>query len=478
MGSSTRAALALTAGRSVGFVVAFAIPLVLVRVLSQHDFGTYKYLFMVAATLGCLELGMAESLYYFMPRARDQAARYVANALGALVVIGLAVAAVGGPIGAAIAHATGNGDLAGYVPLLAVFLALTLVAAPLEIVMITRQRHRAAAVSYALSDTVRALLLLVPGILWRDIGAILAGATIFAALRAVAVMTYAAKAFGSGLRPDWALCRTQLAYAMPFAVAVIIEMAQFNLHHYVVWARFDAATFAIYAAGCMQVPVVDLFALSVANILMVRMGGTAANPLVALDLWHATVRKLAWVLVPLVVALWLTARELIVTLFTPAYLASVPVFMVSVLTVLMAILPVDAVLRVYAQTRFLIVMNVVRLAVVAAGIGWALSRFDLLGAIGMTVVGLAVAKGIAVARIAGIFGVGFRRILPWRDLTGIGAAALVAAVPAYWLHEQLSWPPFLTAAATATLYVAVYLTLVMGFHTPRIRLAQLLRLGA
>ena len=60
--------------------------------------------------------------------------------------------------------------------------------------------------------------------------------------------------------------------------------------------------------------------------------------------------------------LFVVARDLIVTLFTTTYAASVPIFMVWALTILPSIFAVNAVLRVYAQTRFLLVMNLMRLA--------------------------------------------------------------------------------------------------------------------
>ena len=66
---------------------------------------------------------------------------------------------------------------------------------------------------------------------------------------------------------------------------------------------------------------------------------------------------------PLAVFLSISASSLIVGLFTDTYAASVPIFMVWVLTMLPAVMAVDAVLRVYAQTRFLLVMNLVRFVV-------------------------------------------------------------------------------------------------------------------
>ena len=58
------------------------------------------------------------------------------------------------------------------------------------------------------------------------------------------------------------------------------------------------------------------------------------------------------------------ADAIIRVLFTERYAASVPVFMVSSLTVLLGTLQVDGVLRVYAQTRLLFALNVLRLALV------------------------------------------------------------------------------------------------------------------
>ena len=70
MDSASRPALLLVVGRSVGLAASFAIGIVLARLFDPAVFGTYKQFFLVYATLyGVLQLGMAESLYYFVPRA-------------------------------------------------------------------------------------------------------------------------------------------------------------------------------------------------------------------------------------------------------------------------------------------------------------------------------------------------------------------------------------------------------------------------
>ena len=78
-------AFRLVAGRVIGGVVSFAIPVVLARILLPAAFGTYKQLFLIYATLfGLAQLGAAESLYYFVPSKPAEAGRSVCNAVGTL----------------------------------------------------------------------------------------------------------------------------------------------------------------------------------------------------------------------------------------------------------------------------------------------------------------------------------------------------------------------------------------------------------
>ena len=98
-------------------------------------------------------------------------------------------------------------------------------------------------------------------------------------------------------------------------------------------------------------------------------------------------------------------------------------------------------LRVYAQTRFLLVMNLVRFAFVAGLIGWFLNAFGLLGAVGVTLLAMAVVKVLGVVRIAQLMHVGVREALPWGRLTRIAVLSVVSALPVLWLQHQRGMAP-------------------------------------
>jgi O-antigen/teichoic acid export membrane protein len=453
----TRPAALLVTGRVVGLVASFAIGIVLARFFAPAAFGTYKQFFLLYGTLyGLAQLGMAESLYYFVPRNAARMPRYVCNALITLAAAGLAC--LGGLYAwrTQIAERLTNAALADYMVLAGLFLTFMLMSTVLEIVMVSRKKHMMAAITYACSDIVRTLFFIAPAFLFVSLRAVFIGGTAFAALRVVLVVVAIWRQYGREFRVDLGLWREQLAYALPFALAVGVEVIQQNYHQYVVAGMFDSATFAIYAVGCLQIPLVDMIMTSTVNVMMVKMAEDAMHGEATIALWHETICRLAFLMVPLSVFLFVVARELIVTLYTATYSASVPIFMVWALTILPSIFAVNAVLRVFAQTRFLLVMNLMRLAMVAALIGWFLSAFGMSGAVLITLVSTLLVTLVGVWRIASLLHLSFSHTLPWSRLTGIFLRAVAAAVPVIWLTRESSLTPVVALGASATSYAIVY----------------------
>jgi O-antigen/teichoic acid export membrane protein len=459
-GSVFKPAFMLMSGRALGFVAAFAIPVVLVRVFDQTEFGTYKQLFLLYTTLyGIAQLGMAESLYYFLPNTPAQRGSFILNSLLALGLAGLAcLAALWGGAGW-LGRWFHNPELPAYIPLAGTFLLLMLMASVFEIVMITRRHHWFAFGAYALSDLIRASLFIVPALVFHSLAAVFLGAVAFAALRLGTVLTYLKREFPRRPPFDWRLMKRHLAYAMPFALAVLLESAQTNLHMYVVSSYFTTATFAIYSVGCLQVPLVDFLMTSTSSVMMVQMGEDLREGRrdAALELWLDTTRKLAMVFACLVGGLIVIAHQLIVLLFTENYAASAPLFSVWTVSMLFAAIMTDSVLRVHADTRFLIFINIIRLTVVAVAIGLFLRYFGLMGAVLVTLLSTLTAKGIGIVRVRKLLGCSFGRVLPWKALASTLAITAAAMLPAIWFKSVLDLPllpALLVAGAVFTLAYA------------------------
>ena len=453
----TGPAFLLVAGRTAGLIATFAIGPLLARLLTLEEIGTYRTFFLLYTTcFGLAQLGFAESLYYFVPRNPALAGRYGANAALTLIASGLASLGLLWAGRAWIAGHFSNPDLPGYLILLGIFLTLMLVTTVFEILMISRKRHFSAALTYALSDLTRTAFFIIPALMFVSLRAVFMGAV--AALRLVIMLIVLRRETGE-LRPDWALWRTQLGYSLPFALAVSVDVIIVTYHQYVVGGRFDPATFAIYSTACMAIPLVDLIMTSTTSVMMVRMAEDSSDRQFARSLFHETVSRLAFLLLPLGIGLSVLAGPFMVTLFTDKFEAGAPIFRVWALMVIPAAIAVDAMLRVYAQTRVLLVMNLVRLGTVVALIGWFLGAFGLVGAVLITLVATVAAKGLALARIASLLHVGIRDVLPWRALGRMTVRALAAGFPAWAVAEAASSLPMLAFFAGVAVYAATYLAL-------------------
>jgi O-antigen/teichoic acid export membrane protein len=461
--SQFKPTLQLMTGRMAGFCLTFFIPIVLVRVFDQTQFGTYKQIFLIYSTFfGVAQLGMAESLYYFIPSDPTHASRYIMNAVMALLAAGLGCLLILMLSARWISGWMNNPELAPYLLLLGIYLLLSMASAVLEIAMIANNRYSLAAISYTVSDALRAILFVVPALLSGQMQWLMIGAIAFAAFRLAGTGIYLYKSCGGFPRPDREFFTKQLSYVIPFELAIIVEIVYLNLHQYIVSYHFDAATFAIYSVGILQIPLVDFIGNPACNVMMVNMsqrirdGKSAA----VISLWQDTTRKLALIFFPLAALLMICAREIITFLFTEKYAASVPVFIVWSSAIILSIFQVDGVLRVYAATRALLIMNLVRLAVIALIISWFLSRFNMIGAVLATILALLIAKAIGLGVAKRRMYASLKSLLPWGNLGAILGASIASAGAAFAAKSILQPSPLPRLLLGGTVYLSCYLMLL------------------
>ncbi len=444
------------------FAMTFATPLVLARVFDQAAFGTYKQLFLVYGTIAAIaQLGMADSLLYFLASTPDRGGRYVLNSLLALAGSGLAclgLLAVAGPV---LAHWLGNGMLSGLSGLLGAYVLLMLPATVLEIVMIARRHYGNAGLVYGLSDLVKAVALVVPAVVTRRLEWLLAGGVAFGAIRLGGTLLYLAREYAGELRTDRMALRRQLAYGLPLQLGVGLWILVQSLHYYIVAAGVDAATYAIYAVGCLQIPIIDMLSTPSKNLLTARMreAVTADQSGAALALWHDTTRRLALVFFPLAGLLVATARDLIPVLFTDRYAASIPILMVwSLIAPAYAAQP-DGVLAVYAETRAIAVVHAIQLLLMTVLVLAFIRLFGLVGAVLGTVLVIWVGKVLMLLRARRLLRVTLAALLPWRSLGIISGAAAASALIAVEVNAHLAVGQvpalILTSGACVVTYVGI-----------------------
>ncbi|OLC56041.1 MAG: hypothetical protein AUH92_00870 [Acidobacteria bacterium 13_1_40CM_4_69_4] len=167
--------------------------------------------------------------------------------------------------------------------------------------------------------------------------------------------------------------------------------------------------------------------------------------------------------------LLVNARDLIVLLFTERYLDSVPIFMVWTAAFLLMALPVDGVMRVYADTRSLLLLGAVKLLIILVSVGWFIGRFGLLGGVLVTLLATLVGKALALARVKRHMDVRAADTLPWAGLAATLGCAVAAGLPALLVKEEVGLRPLPSMLLSGLVYALAYAVLAGGLRVSGLR---------
>src|SRR5574340_151974 len=138
--SLTARASWLVFAKTVGFIFAVALPLVLVRRLDREQYGLYKQVFLVVSTAGSLlPIGFGMSAYYYLPRERDKQRQTVLNIMAFNILVGVLACLLIVFYPSILTAIFREPQLAQYAPLVGVFIFTSIVGAFLEIAPIANE---------------------------------------------------------------------------------------------------------------------------------------------------------------------------------------------------------------------------------------------------------------------------------------------------------------------------------------------------
>ena len=468
----------LTAARSAGFVITFAVPLVIVRVFEPATFGLYKQVFLIGGTLvPVLSMGLSASLYYFVPRDEEGGDRYILWAVTLITSTAL-VAAITLVIAAESVSAWfGAPEIKDYLLLLGVFLVLSTPAGVGVIVPVVDRRAVLAGIVLAGSDLFRAASLIAAALLWRTIEAVMWAAIISASVRFGWMICYLsirgtfAKSGSMGIE-----IVSQLRYAVPFGAAVLFEIAVGRFHEFFVAKSVSSAAFAIYAVGVLPIPLIGLLVQSIVEVMLVRMAEAykAENHGEMRRVWRATLERLGVVMIPCWAVIQLVAPDLLLVLFGAHYLSAAGVFRVFSLSVLLLIVVDHGVLRATGDTPYLLTANVVGFVGTVISVIWLVRTLGLVGGAGGFIVGMGLMRGMGLVRVAQRLEIPISRVLPLRTFARIGGAIIPASLAG---AAALRLPyPLLRLVGVAVSFGLVYWALVVWWNIlPRGEISGLFR---
>ena len=318
------------------YAVGFLMPVALVRLLSQSDYGTYQQLILVGNTaLSLMVIGLPVSIYYFY---HQDSPERIPSLLGQtsvmLALVGMLAVGIIYVGARPLAALLNNPSMAGLLSVYALSVGFMIACEHVGPLIIAQNRYKLA-VGLEITETcVRVLVLLAPLAYGLGLSGVVAGLVAFGIMRFAGRSLYLY--WGSGLQFNkWqktAFPREQLAYCLPLALVSLTGLIAGTINKGIVAASFSPAEFAIYSVGILEIPLDVIFQASVADVLrstlpaLVRDGNYREIARVI----HEATRKLAIIVLPSFVFLFGYADEFVTSVFTPRYRESVQVFQIYV----------------------------------------------------------------------------------------------------------------------------------------------------
>ncbi len=461
-GLTQRAALLMVAN-VVATAITVALPLVLVRTMSQTDYGLYRQAFQIMTTaLTLLNLQVAVSVFYFSAREPEKKLQVALNVMIFYSLVGALVFLTFLFWPSWVTLIFQGAELVPHVPLLGLAILCSLVSTNLDAIPIAAGDVAKASALIVLAQLSKAIVMIVAALVFGSLTAILIASVLQSLAQIAFMLIYIRGRYGRCFAAfEWPLFKAQIGNALPFGIGGIVAIVQNDMHNYFVSHHFDPATFAVYAIGCFQLPILGMLAGSFASALNPELAAhkEARDKRAIIKLWMEVIGKLAFFFVPMFAALLVLRREFITALFTADYVASVPIFALNLFSILAGTLVHMHILRLFEELKYFrlklyLVLVPVTWGALSLGLHWRGLMGVALAAVGMQMLDL----GLTLARINRELKVTRRDLRALASVLRATAAAVVAALLTLGVKSLLPpAPPLVIFLLCGALFGLVYL---------------------
>ena len=446
------------------------VPILLVRVLSAHDFGGYRLLWLAAQTCAnILSMSVAGLLVKQVPQQPPhRRGALFGNAFAYLAATALLAALVLSPLTPLVQRMYAGGAVDAWLPPL--FSALWLVSLPLDCVALACHRPTDQALLSLGQAVLRVGPVVAAALLLRSLTGVGLALIVLAAARILAALIYASRRShlegGRGLSLDADLARLQLHDGLGFGAGLMLGNLRLQIDGWVAALRFDPVAVAIQGVALAAAPLVNILRMAVTNAIAPGIAADVAAG--RIDAAVAANRRgnlmVAALLFPLCGMLIALAAPLLAFVFTARFSAAVLPFRIYVGGLLAVAVETTTLAFALGASALMLRQAAILLPVGAAAcyVGASVTRDPTLGlcgiAIGAATVGWLSQIWILVY-VRRALGLPWAQFQAWGEmralfLVNLGATLFTLAV----MREvPTSWPTLLQLLAGGVTYLVAAL---------------------
>lgn len=444
-------------GRILAMIAGFLMPILLTRFLSQENYGLYsQFNVLLAFVSSIFSFGMQSNLYYYFPGSDEKRQKIlVGNTMFTMLALAL-LAMVVLLIPQTAKFFIGDGKLVDFKELIAVGVFFSIPVLLIFPLFVTRGDKTLSVVYPPLEALLRIVIIIGTAMVFKTIEAILLSMVFYHVLQFVFTAFYSSWPYRKtqGNWFDMGLLKSQLKYAAPFGVAVILNTVLGRFDKMLCISFITPEEYAIYSLAFYGVPGINQVYDSVGEVNILNMSAAYKenNIKETISLAQSYVTRLMSFSIPLILAVFVFADVIIGFLFPLEYLGAVPFFRIYVFSFVIGALGAGLVLRATGETKFTLRAYLMSAVIYLPFAYFAIKYYGTWGAITTAMLGMLLPKVFQIAFEMKILHVSFWWYMPWKKIAKIILLSLIFIAPVAVINHYITLNVFV-AGGIAVIYV-------------------------
>jgi O-antigen/teichoic acid export membrane protein len=465
----------LTASKGIAAILNIFLPVLLVRLMAQTEYGVFKEAFLFVSTAtNIATFGVGMSAFYFMPRHPERGGQIALNILVYNFLAGWIPLMVILAYPKILQDLFRTNQLEPMAALLGFLVLVTLTSSLVQQIPTAMQDVKYSTLFIVGTQVARAILIAGAALTFRSVRSIIVAAMIAQLGSIVLLFWYLDKRFPRfWTQFDWEFFKEQLGYALPYGAFGMLWVIQKDLDNYFVSATLGPKDYAIYAVGWVDVPLLTLALESIVSVMIVRISALQKEDRKQeiREVTASASTRVAAIEFPLFAMLMVGGKDLIVLMYTRAYEQSGNIFLVSIMLLPLWALLMDPIVRAYKHLRnFLLGVRLAVFAVLFIVLLPVVHHFGMMGA-AITAVGAQYLERVIIFfKAASTVDAKWSDLRLYHDLLKVTGLSVVAGAAAYFarnlINPDLLIPRILiVGVVTALIYLpAMYMLRLPGWE--------------
>ena len=434
--------------------------MILVRHLPKQSYGIYlQIMFLANVVMSVLSIGMPRSIYYFMPRVTNKKkfvfhSFLITNALGLLALIVIITGR------AKIGMLFNNTDIVIGLCFLAFYVFLSTNREIYSSVLLSTGNGKTLAFAGVILSILFLVSIMTPLFLRLGLLGIFWGILVFYVVQyAVTGFLALRNAEGnlSGIVHSECLAE-QLKYMLPLGAISLVSLFSSSIDRLIVTFFMGIDNFALYDRGAMKIPVISSLSITVGAVIMPKLVDYYKNNNIKelLRIWHVSIEKVALIIFPCFVFLFIFAQQIITLLYTDAFENSVIIFRIYLLILLFSLTIYGNIFNATNRNTWFLCIHVMSVLLYAP---LCLMMVKLYGNTGPAVATVMLYVGLSVANlltIKHILSVKIKDVFPWGFLSKLMVCSIVSGIIPFFIGNMIDLPKFLILLICFPVYFFTY----------------------